>query len=84
MPWPADLSDLDRSLLAFESQWWKQPGAKEQAIRDQLGLTPTRYLQLLNRLIDEPEALAYDPVTVNRLRRLRERGATRRAQLLRA
>ncbi len=78
MPSPADLSDLDRSLLAFESQWWQRAGAKEQAIRDQLGVTPTRYLQLLNRLIDQPAALAYDPVMVNRLRRLREqRGAVR-------
>ncbi len=72
------LSDLDRSLLAFESQWWQRPGAKEQAIRDRFGITPTRYMQLLNRLIDEPGALAYDPVVVNRLRRIRERrGAAR-------
>ncbi len=48
MPAPADLSDLDRALLTFESQWWKRPGAKEQATRDQLGITPTRYMQLLN------------------------------------
>ncbi len=58
---------------------WKRPGAKEQAIRDQLGLTPTRYMQLLNRLIDQPGALAYDPVTVNRLRRLREQRRAGRA-----
>ncbi len=80
MPSPADLSDLDRSLLAFESQWWQRPGAKEQAIRDQLGITPTRYMQLLNRLIDEPAAVAYDPVVVNRLRWLRERRSALRAR----
>ncbi len=36
----ATLSDLDRSLLAFGSQWWKRPGAKEQAIRSG---TPSRW-----------------------------------------
>ncbi len=77
---PADLPDLDRSLLAFESQWWKRPGAKDQAIRDRFGITPTRYMQLLNKLIDQPAALAYDPVVVNRLRRLRERREALRAR----
>ncbi len=77
---PADLSDLDRSLLAFESQWWRRAGAKEQAIRDRFGITPTRYMQLLNRLTDQPAALAYDPVVVNRLRRLRERRSALRAR----
>ncbi len=42
------LSDLDRSLLALESQRWRGAGAKGQAIRDRLGITPTRYMQLLN------------------------------------
>lgn len=60
-------------ILAFERQWWRRPGAKEQAIRDTFGLTVTRYYQLLNRLLDEPAALAADPVLVNRLRRLRSR-----------
>ncbi len=83
-PVQVPLSDLDRSLLAFESQWWQRPGAKEQAIAGPVGITPTRYLQLLNRLIDEPGALAHDPVVVNRLRWLRERRSARRGQLLRA
>jgi hypothetical protein len=65
------LADLDRQILAFERQWWRQPGAKEQAIRDTFGVSPTRYYQLLNQLLDKPAALAEDPVLVNRLRRLR-------------
>jgi hypothetical protein len=60
-------------ILAFERSWWRQQGAKEQAISDVLGLSSTRYYQLLNRLIDRPEALAFDPVTVKRLRRQRSR-----------
>lgn len=58
-------------MLEFERSWWRHAGAKEQAIRDAFGLSATRYYQLLNRLLDEPAALAYDPVLVGRLRRLR-------------
>ena len=67
----SSLDDLERRILAFERRWWRRPGAKEQAIRDTFGLTATRYYQLLNRLLDEPAALAEDPVLVTRLRRLR-------------
>src|SRR5690554_916818 len=65
------LTDQQRQILAFERQWWKHAGAKEQAIRDLFGVSATRYYQLLNGLLDEPAALAYDPVLVKRLRRLR-------------
>ena len=65
------LSDRDAELLAFERQWWKFAGAKEQAIRDKFGMSATRYYQVLNALIDKPEALAQDPLLVKRLRRLR-------------
>jgi hypothetical protein len=58
-------------MLTFERQWWRQPGAKETAIRDRFDLTPTRYYQVLNALVDRPDALAADPLLVRRLRRLR-------------
>ena len=66
-----ELSERDRDLLRFERQWWKFAGAKEQAVRDQFGMSATRYYQVLNALIDKPEALAQDPLLVKRLRRLR-------------
>jgi hypothetical protein len=66
-----ELSDRDREILAFERQWWKFAGAKEQAIRDKFAMSATRYYQVLNALIDQPEALAHDPLLVKRLRRLR-------------
>lgn len=66
------LSDRDRDLLAFEAAWQRHGGAKEEAIRAQLELTPARYYQLLGRLIESPEALAHDPLLVKRLLRLRE------------
>ena len=65
------LSDRDLAVLAFERQWWKYAGAKEQAIRDLFDMSATRYYQVLNGLIDRPEALTADPMLVKRLRRLR-------------
>ncbi|MET7442472.1 DUF3263 domain-containing protein [Streptomyces sp. NPDC004082] len=66
------LTPRERAVLATERRSWPGPGAKERAIREELGLVPVRYYQLLNALLDDPRALAHDPVTVNRLRRVRE------------
>ncbi|WP_454050949.1 DUF3263 domain-containing protein [Cellulomonas sp. Marseille-Q8402] len=66
-----DLSERDQQVLAFERQWWKYAGAKEQAIRELFDLSATRYYQVLNALIDSPAALAHDPMLVKRLRRMR-------------
>ena len=65
------LGRRDREILAFERQWWKYAGAKEQAIKELFDMSATRYYQVLNQLIDTPEALAADPMLVKRLRRLR-------------
>jgi Protein of unknown function (DUF3263) len=65
------LSRRDREILAFERQWWKHAGVKEQAIRELFDMSATRYYQVLNALIDTPEALTADPMLVKRLRRLR-------------
>lgn len=65
------LSERDRQILLFERQWWKYAGAKEDAIKELFGLSATRYYQVLNALVDRPEALAADPMLVKRLRRLR-------------
>ena len=67
------LSERDTSVLAFERGTWRSAGAKEQAITETLGITATRYYQLLNELIDSPEALRFDPVLVKRLRQQRAR-----------
>ncbi len=68
---PSGLSRRDREILAFERQWWKYAGAKEQAIRELFDMSTTRYYQVLNALIDSPAALTADPMLVKRLRRLR-------------
>ncbi|WP_327704362.1 DUF3263 domain-containing protein [Streptomyces decoyicus] len=72
------LSARDEAVLAVERRSWPGPGPKERAIREQLGISPTRYYQLLNALLDDPRALAHDPVTVNRLRRVRDARRARR------
>lgn len=66
------LSDLEIKILDFERSWWRYAGAKESAIKELFDLTPARYYQLLNDLIDRDEALAASPILVKRLRRLRE------------
>ncbi len=65
------LSDRDRDILEFERHWWKYAGAKESAVREKFDMSSTRYYQVLNALIDRPEALESDPLLVRRLRRLR-------------
>ncbi|MCF1597285.1 DUF3263 domain-containing protein [Streptomyces muensis] len=77
-PDPDALAERERAVLALERRGFSGPGAKERAIREELGLAPVRYYQLLNALLDDPRALAHDPVTVNRLRRLRETRRTER------
>jgi hypothetical protein len=76
------LTDRDRAILDFEGEWRRHAGAKEEAIRADLGLSPARYYQLLGRLIDTAEAQAYDPMLVKRLRRLRD--AARRSHSARS
>jgi hypothetical protein len=66
-----ELSERDCAILNFERHWWKYAGAKEQAVREKFDMSSTRYYQVLNTLIDRPEALAFDPLLVRRLRRLR-------------
>ena len=79
IPAQRGLTDREIQILAFEARWWKHAGAKEQAIRDTFALSSTRYYQLLNALLDKPEATEHDPVLVGRLRRLRAtRARTRR------
>ena len=56
------LSERDRDILEFERQWWKYAGAKETAVREKFDMSSTRYYQVLNALIDRPEALEADPL----------------------
>ncbi|ALJ19653.1 DUF3263 domain-containing protein [Microbacterium sp. No. 7] len=66
------LDERSRALLDFESRWTGHTARKEEAVRSELSLTPARYYQVLGRLIETADALAYDPVLVHRLRRVRD------------
>jgi hypothetical protein len=67
------LSDRDRAILEFERWWWTQSGPKESAIRERFDLSPTRYYQVVNELMDNPDAMEHDPLVVRRLKRSRDR-----------
>ena len=66
-----ELTDLDIKMLDFERSWWKHAGVKEQAIKERFDMSATRYYQLLNELLEQPAAMAHDPILVKRLKRLR-------------
>ena len=65
------LSERDQAILDFERSWWTESGPKEVAIRRRFDLSATRYYQVLNDLMESSEAVAYDPLVVRRLRRMR-------------
>ena len=75
----AALQERDKRILAFERRAWPSPGAKELEIQESFAISATRYYQLLNELIDRPEAAAFDPVLVKRLRARRAKRARRRS-----
>ncbi len=71
------LGERDRAVLDFEGSWWLYPGPKDRAVGDYLGMSSTRYYQVLRHLLDLPEAERYAPLTIRRLRRLRELASRR-------
>ncbi len=72
MRFPGGLTDKERAILDFERASWQISGPKEAAIRRDMGMSTTRYYQLLNELVDDPAAYDYDPLLVRRLRVRRE------------
>lgn len=77
------LSARELDILAFERAWWRRGGRKEEAIREEFGISAARYYQVLGALIETPAALREDPMLVKRLQRLRDARTVRRADLLR-
>lgn len=73
------LSEQERDVLDVEARFWRHAGAKEDHVRQHLGLTPVAYYQRVNALIDRPEAIAHAPQVVSRLRAVRARQRMRRS-----
>lgn len=76
------LNDRDSRVLEFEATWWNYPSPKDIAIRDYLGMSASRYYQVLRRLMDDPAAATADPLTIKRLQRVRHVAAIRRLERL--
>ena len=76
----SELSELEVAVLELERRWWKYGGAKDHAIRERFDMSATSYFQILNSLLDNPAALASDPMLVKRLRRIRSTRQSERAQ----
>ena len=75
-----ELTEGERAILDFERSWWTEPGPKDAAINERLEMSTTRYHELLNELIDRPEAEDHDALVVRRLRRMRDRRRRSRAE----
>jgi hypothetical protein len=67
-----DLTDVERSLLDFECMWWQLPASKTSEIRARFGFSTSSYYRTLHLLVDRPDAEAYDPLTVRRVRHRRD------------
>jgi Protein of unknown function (DUF3263) len=67
-----ELTPRECAMLDFERTWWQLPERKNDAIRVQFDVSPSTYYRMLHTLLERPEATAYDPLTVRRLRRRRE------------
>lgn len=72
------LDERAQALLDFERDWASHAGRKGAQIKERFGVSSARYYQLLNRALEHPGAVAYDPFTVKRLRRGREQRSSRR------
>jgi hypothetical protein len=66
------LSAREVAILDFERMWRHLPGPKHVEIRQRLQMSPSRYYELLNEVIDSPEAEEHDVLTVRRARRVRD------------
>jgi hypothetical protein len=75
------LSDESKARLAFEKANANLPpgGRRDSAIFSTFGSSPTHHYQIVNSLLDHPEAVKHDPTTVNRLRRVRDSKRAARA-----
>ena len=66
------LTELELRILEFEHRWYRHRGEKHIALSREFGMSPIRYFQILNQIIDKPDAIIMEPTLVNRLRRLRD------------
>ncbi|MDO5025105.1 MAG: DUF3263 domain-containing protein [Trueperella sp.] len=76
---PAGLSELETRILEVERSWWRIAKTRDQAIREHVGITPTRYYLLLSQMLDSPRVWRADPALIGRLRELRDQRLAERS-----
>lgn len=74
---PSSLTAQEREVLRIESQAWKYTSAKERAMRERAGLSPTDYYLLLRELVQDDRARREFPALLSRLAERMERARTR-------
>lgn len=61
------LTNTQQQILDLAGQSFKYAGSLENEAMERFGLTPTRYWQEVNRLIQSPAAHQHSPALVRRL-----------------
>jgi len=74
------LTPQQRQILNVENTWPENNSSKRNHIRNELGLSATRYHQLLDALLQNPDALEAEPMLIHRLQRAQEQKKTLREQ----
>jgi hypothetical protein len=63
------MTETEMAILDFEREWWRHAGARDQEVARRWGMSASKYDRRLIAIAVRPEAMAYDPLTVRRIRR---------------
>ena len=69
--WPPTTLDAKLAAIDLATDFYRQPGHRENAIRTRYRVDPIRFWQHVNRLITDAEVIAARPIQCRRLRALR-------------
>lgn len=69
----AVIDERQQAMLEFERTFWTFDEPKELLIRARFHCSADEYYAELNELLEQPAALAHDPLVVRRLQRQRVR-----------
>lgn len=67
------ITERQQAMLEFERTFWTFDDPKETLVRARFQCSIDEYHAQLNDLLEQPEALAHDPLVVRRLQRQRVR-----------
>ena len=77
--WLVAMTVREHMILRLAAATYRYPARREADALELVGLTPTRFWAAVDRLLDDPDALAAYPTVVRRLRRLRDARARQRS-----